>query len=573
MTTRSPSRRVIGALLLAVLTTGTASSIAAQTQGVLRQGQSPGPRFMVPTLGGDSAGKLGFQIARAVRDRIASDFDIRTLFVVPEIDVTKHLELSGYDAEKALSPFETRQLVQTFHVDELLNGSVIRLPSGGYRVEADWSLSPRDDMVQPLPAVEAAKISDVAKAVAREFHDARRQIESVQKCNALARARNYAGALAEAKKAIDAYPRSVLGRVCIANVYEQQKLGPDSMIRISQEILAIYPTNRRALTASADAYEAKGAVDDLVRTLRLTVAADSMNRPARVRLARVLATAGRISEALPVIDSAVARDPGNVAAVDLQWRVLLAAKEHQRAVRAGGVLAALDSSLATADFYKRMIGAAEAVPDVPAAAALAALGAQRFPADDELGMLNVQLLRRTGEPAKALAALDDILTRSPRTPNALPQKARLEADLGLASADSLLALLGSAMTNGDDRGGIARTALSLGQSAARDSTAASKLDPLRLSIRYYKFAESARASDTTSFLLGSASLVFGQRAATEARTTRQCDLAKDAQAALVDAQISLPKGGVTFREQLGRLMPLVEPTATYADQLVKAICK
>jgi len=65
------------------------------------------------------------------------------------------------------------------------------------------------------------------------------------------------------------------------------------MIRVAQEILAIHPSNRRALTFAADAYEAKGAVDDLVRVLRLTAASDSTNRAVRLRLARVLANAGR----------------------------------------------------------------------------------------------------------------------------------------------------------------------------------------------------------------------------------------------------------------------------------------
>ena len=567
----SPSRRAIGALLCAVLTGGITSSLDAQ-QVALRSGQSPGPRFIVPTLASDS-GKLGFQVARAVRDRIASDFDMRTLWVVPESVVVKHLELSGYPVDQALSPSETRQLLQQFRVDEMLNGSVIKLPSGGYRVEADWSLSPREDMVQPLPPVEAAKISDVAKMVAREFHNARRQVESVQKCNDLARARNFAGALAEAKKAIDAYPQSVLGRVCIANIYEQQKLGPDSMIRVSQEILAIHPSNRRALTFAADAYEAKGAVDDLVRVLRLSAAADSMNLPVRLRLARVLATAGRIGEALPVIDSVVERRPENVAAVELQWRVLLAARENLRAVRTGGVLVALDSSLATREFYVRMVAAAADIPDTSAAARLASLGTARFPNDDELAMIEVQFLRFTGALRAALDAANRVVARNPRAPGALLYKGRLEAELGLTKADSVLTLFQAALGNGDDRGVVSRTATSLGQAAARDTTAANRLTSLRTAIRYYKFADTTETSATTSFLLGVASLSFAQRAANEARTSRQCDLAKEAQVAAVDAQINLPKAGATFRDRLEPIMPALGPTVAYVDQLTKALCK
>jgi len=121
----------------------------------------------------------------------------------------------------------------------VLNGIVRKTPTG-YRVQAAWSLSARDDMVQPLPAVEAAKISDVAKLVAREFQAARKQVESVQRCMTLARARNYTAALAEARRAIEAYPQSVLGRVCIANVFDQQKLGPDSPITDKYQNQRVY---------------------------------------------------------------------------------------------------------------------------------------------------------------------------------------------------------------------------------------------------------------------------------------------------------------------------------------------
>lgn len=571
MTTRSPSCRVIGVLLLATLTTGVASSLVAQPQMALRQGQSLGPRFMVTTLASDS-GKLGFQVARAVRNRIASDFDMRTLWVVPESLVTDHLERSGYPVDQPLSATDTRSLIQQFRADEVLNGAVIKLPSGGYRVEADWSLSPRDDMVQPLPAVEAEKISDIAKAIAREFHDARRQIASVQKCNDLAGAKNFTGAIAEARKAIDEYPKSVLGRVCMANVFEQQKLAPDSVIRVSQEILAIHPSNRRALALAANAYEAKADTNELVRTLRLSAASDSLNRNIRLRLARVLAGAGRVSEALPVVDSVVERDSSNVAAVDLQWRVLSAAKEWRRVVRTGGWLVSLDSSLATRDFYIRMIAAADAIPDTTAALALSSLGVMRFPADDELAMLEVQFLRRAGELQRALDAVNRVIARSPRVPNAVLQKAYLEAQLRLAPADSVIGLLRTAVQNGDDRGTVARTAISLGTAARRDSSGADKLDPLRSAIRYYKFSESVQPSDTTSYLLGSTSLSLGRRAADEARAPRRCELAKEAQAALVDAQISLPKAGRAFPEQVRSLLPAVAPTVAYADQMAKAVC-
>ena len=216
MSTRSPRPRVVGGLLAVALIASATSTSTAQ-QSPLRPGQSPGPRFVMSALQGVGDGpRLGFQVANAVRERIASDFEMRALWVVPESTITEYLVRAGYPAEQWLSKTETHQLASDFRAEEVLNGIVRKTPTG-YRVQAVWSLSARDDVVQPLPAVEAAKISDVAKLVAREFQAARKQVESVQRCMTLARTRNYTGALAEARRAIEAYPQSVLGRVCIAS--------------------------------------------------------------------------------------------------------------------------------------------------------------------------------------------------------------------------------------------------------------------------------------------------------------------------------------------------------------------
>jgi len=53
-------------------------------------------------------------------------------------------------------------------------------------------------------------------------------------------------------------------------------------------------------------------------------------------------------------------------------------------------LISLDTSLATHDFYVRMIGAAEGAQDLPLALDLATEGVGRFPTDDELVVLRVQ---------------------------------------------------------------------------------------------------------------------------------------------------------------------------------------
>ena len=80
MSTRSPSPRVVGGLLALALMAGATSTRTAQ-QSPLRPGQSPGPRLLMSALQGVGDGpRLGFQVANAVRERIASDYDMRALW-------------------------------------------------------------------------------------------------------------------------------------------------------------------------------------------------------------------------------------------------------------------------------------------------------------------------------------------------------------------------------------------------------------------------------------------------------------------------------------------------------------
>jgi tetratricopeptide (TPR) repeat protein len=571
MKTRSPSRRVIGALLVAVLPmsmASTASPIFAQ-QTPLRVGQSPGPRFLVPTLVGDGT-TLGFQVANAVRERIASEFDMRTLWVLPESTIARGLETSGYAVDKPLSKSETRQLAQLFSADESLSGAVVKTASGGYRVEADWSLTRRDDMVQPLPPVEAAKISDVAKLVAREFNAARKQVEGVRQCNDLARSRNFPGAIAAARKAIDAYPNSVLGRVCIANIYAQEKLGPDSMIRIAEEILAIHPRNRRALEFAADAYREKGLNDKHLDALTRLVALDPADRGVRVALARALATAGNPETASGMIDSLLAERPNDVELLDLQWKLLLSAKAFVRALDVGERLVAADTSLATPAFFVRMLAAADGAKDMQRGLALAIRATTKFPADDELAVLHVQFLRRAGDVRGALAAVNVLIARSPRVRDAWTLKLAIEMELAVGP-DTLLATLRQGLANGLDSATAARYGRSLGSSTMRAAAGPTELPKLRTAVGFLKLSDGIQPNDTTAVLLGTASLRLAQRLATEVSTLKQCDLAREVKGAADDSRSAFARSGGVF--DLSAYVPTLTQLETYATRSIGVLCK
>ena len=149
--------------------------------------------------------------------------------------------------------------------------------AGGRGRPSEMLLIRPDGMVQPFPPVNVAKVSDAAKGISNAVEAARKQVEPTKKCIELSRAKNYAGAIAEARKGIAAYPNAVMPRVCMAEIYNEQKLGADSMIAISEAILAIHKDNKRALAFAADAYAEKKMEDKQIEALTRLISLDPNN--------------------------------------------------------------------------------------------------------------------------------------------------------------------------------------------------------------------------------------------------------------------------------------------------------
>ncbi|MFN8573243.1 MAG: hypothetical protein U0132_14420 [Gemmatimonadaceae bacterium] len=540
-------------------------------QAALRPGQRPGPRFVVATLRSDTS-SLGFEMAEALRARLASDFDIRALMVVPESSITKALADAGLGPRQALTASDNRQLAQQFQADEYLDGSIVRTPDGGYHVQVDWGLARRDDMVQPLPAIDGRKLSEVAKAVSHEVQQARKQVEAVRTCMEASRAREYPRALSAARQAIANYPRSSLARVCIANVYVEQHVAPDSMIQIAEEILAIDPTNRRALTFASDAYRAKGDSATALTKLVALADLDPTDVATTVRVGRALGEAGQFDRALELVSRTARLNPANAELLGLQWRLALAGHQWSLATTVGRELLVVDTTAADADFYRRTAAAFVEDSQPAQAAEFLAGGVARFPDADDLSVLRVQLLRRTGQLQAAMDAVDQLLARRPSAPNAWVQRARIQVELK-ASDDSVMTSLTQAVAHGEEKVTVAGYAATLGQGASRAAQASKGLDDLRLATRYFRLAESILPRDTTAFLLGAAHLSLGQQLYVRAREVKDCSMAHEMQASLTEAQVNIAKGGRAFPDLAAQLLGRLSEVLPFASQLERAVCR
>jgi tetratricopeptide (TPR) repeat protein len=562
------ARTLIGVFVGAVAS-GAFATVNAQTQ-TLQRGQTAGPRFMVPTFRSAERG-LGLQAAEAIRERMGQDFQLKTLWIVPKSDIMTTLLNSGYSTTEALSANDARALAQLLRAEEYVEGTVEKTPTG-YRVTANMMLIRPDGMVQPLPPIEVAKLPDAAKQLSSAVESARKQVDPAKKCIDLYRAKNYAGALAEARKGIAAYPNAVMPRVCMAEVYNDQKLGADSMIAVSEQVLKLHKDNKRALAFAADAYAEKKMEDKQIETLTRLISLDPNNTRLQTQVVNILAGSGKAAIALPIVDDAVKNNPGDASLVKLQWLVHFAAKDVKGGLVIGEEMVKLDTASADTAFFMRQAAGYAADAQLQKAAETLARGRAKFPNNMGIASTYVQLLIQTGQTAQAIEQAKRVLAVNPKIPGIWLPIAKAQSDAG-APPDTVLRSLRNAIAAGDSAGIIATYATGLGQAEQKKAVAAKDIDGFRRALTLLAFSDSVKQSAAAAFLQGATHLQKGQALLEQAREKKSCEMAKEATDDFTQAQIFIPRGAAEFRDQAGQLMTALQQLGPYGDQMVKALCK
>src|ERR687885_14826 len=173
----------------------------------------------------------------------------KQLLVIKKEDINGTLQASGYAPDSALSPSDMRELAKLMRADEILDGTVTKLPDGNVRVDARLLLARDVSLAQPLPPATARNVGDAAKQIARDLQAARRQLVANRQCENALRAREYDKAIAAARQGITAYPQATLARLCLLSALADtsRHTPPDQVIAAGNEVLAIDPNSRVSL--------------------------------------------------------------------------------------------------------------------------------------------------------------------------------------------------------------------------------------------------------------------------------------------------------------------------------------
>ncbi len=571
-TVKKLQRGALTMIALAAGLTAQASLLGAQQQQPLQRGQTPGPRFMVPILRSPER-SLGTQVADAIRERLAGEFLMRTLWIIPWSDIKNTLEASGYSSTEPLNPNDTKQLATLIRAAEYIEGTIAR-ENGELSADLDMYLTRgTEGQVQPLAKVNGARAGDVARGIAKQVEEARKQLPHVDACMLSWRQNKYAEALAAARKAIEAYPKSSLARLCMLEVYNSQKLGVDSIISAAEAVIAIHAENRRALAMVADGYNEKKMEEKYIEALTKLLANNPTDVRLQERVVNALAASGKAQMARPIIDEAVKQNPGDPSLVRLQWKIYLALKDWKGALGVGEEMIKTDTAAADSGFYNALIAAYVSDSQPQKAAEAAARASAKFTTNAGFLVAMAQLSRRVGQLPLALEAINKAIALQPKEGAYYLQQAQIYSEM--QQGDNAMGALRKALANGAEKATVGGMALGQGnQIFRRFSTSKDTVDLVR-ALPVVLWADSVRSTPTSALLIGAISLSMANALVQAANEAKSCEMATRAGNLITEAQIALPKAAAdeSNRATVGQLMTSVQTLAEYPDRQKAAFCK
>jgi len=497
---------------------------------------------------------------------------------VSKKDIDNTLVASGYRPDSALSANDIKELAKLVRGDEVIDGTVYRT-GAGYRVTARLFL-PRDvALSQPLISVESANLGDVAKQIVREYENARKQIPSVQECDAALRGQKVDLASAAARKAAGGYPRATIARLCLANAYQSWKTGPDSaskpwkdsVLAVTNAVLAIDPASTMALRLQYGVYEAQGDQPKMTQTLIKLMQADPSNTALIEQVIATLVSGGNAKQAVPIIDSLVKANPGDPQYMRTRWLVLRAAQDWKAAIAAGQAYVAADPTAADSAYYLRMIADYGSDSAYGKAAEAAAQAIAKYPRNAQLYLLKAQNERKAGQLDAAIASLRKGLELDPKAPGANLLLAQMNVDTGKLD-EAIAAVKADVAAEPANKERDAQFLLGLGSNAYKAGVASKKPEDFQKAIKLLQASDEINPGPQSKFFLAVSAWQVLAPSLAQGKSWK-CTDAQAAEANLTLVSANMPGGGSVSPDAAGQIMGAVPQAQQYIDAQTKRLCK
>jgi len=360
--------------LVVALMAGVAGSASAQLAV-----QVPTEKLLVLALSAapaDSATSVA--LADALRDRIGQLAKYKVL-VITKAKLCEALTASGFPCDVLLDDQQARQLARFLSVSAYVTGSLTRRDAtlvANVRVIDISSSGMAAGFSIPNPGTTPAW----AEAIAQRLNTIIRASEQVRECTKNRQSTQFARALSAANKALVIDPISAGASLCVATVYEAQRLPVDSVIAASTRALKGDPCNSTAWENIARGWQQKNdtlkSIDAFIQQLEC----EPRNTSRRMAIAQLLRQMKQFPRAVELLDVGLKLSPGDQQMLDLKVRIAIEGALWKAAVAGMMEQLAHDSALGKdTTWLNTAIGATQSAPDTQAGLRVTDVAVRNFP--------------------------------------------------------------------------------------------------------------------------------------------------------------------------------------------------
>jgi tetratricopeptide (TPR) repeat protein len=563
----------------AVAGTSLLSPLAAQ--GIPRGARSSSstvntaPRFMVANpfafAAADSAPavKIGSALRDQMKDVVGRDYQ-----VVEQAQMNDALKQYGYPIDAILSPALATTLAKNIQARFLVN-STLNKGDGGRNVVTARLIGVNDDAGNVVTLTQNPNETPEAfgKRLAAALQPAVKAMGDAKAC-VDQRAAKPDKAADAANKAIKTLPNHGLAEYCLALLAQDKKAPREEIVKHLQASTKGDPLSLPVWTALATQYQQANDTANTLVAFKQMLRVAPTNQKLREELFKYFLQSGHPETALQVADEGLKLDPYNADLYDLKSNACLFLSDFKCAVNALETLYATDSTKADTLFFTKISAAAGEgeQPDTVRLLKWSQIGVRKYPDNPTLlGYLN-KAYTLSGQTDSVVAVTNRIMAKD--TTDVVPALSAAKSLVDAKRPKEAVPFLDFAIKHGDPQAKENAAALLYTGAAPllqqpQDLQGAAEL--LRMAVSAANPA--GKVGPASNYLLGLATLFQVPQIDPQAEKTKSCDLARQEETLLGEAETALTAGRPVNPEAVDKNLGIIKQYKPRVASMLKAYCK
>lgn len=401
--------------LRVVMALSMAAAVATGTASAQLSAHQPTEKLLVlPFSAAPADSAAGIALSDGLRERLANSAK-RWVVVIPKAKLCEALKASGFPCDGMLDDQQAAQLARFLQVDAYVTGTFQRDGSTLKALVRSYDVQ-GSGMAASFTATDAnpATPSALADKIAQRLTAVIRPSEFVRECTTERQRGQLQRALAAARKALAGDPTSTGAHLCIATVYEAQRMPADSIFAASSRALAGDSLNGTAWENIARFHQQKGDTAAMINAFVAQLKGQPRNTGKRLGIAQILRQMGQFDRAVAVLDDGLAVTPGEPQLLELKKLICVENSMHRCTVAILVQQTETDSMvLGDSTFLKTAIGAAQLANDTASFDLFTASALRRFPTDVSFLKARASYFEMAGKQDSAIVIFKKVLERDP----------------------------------------------------------------------------------------------------------------------------------------------------------------